>query len=513
MALEWPARTEPDAVVRKNVGDQPHSHGPRRAALLLALFLSIGCAAIAARNRVPWSDEGQFSSSTWNLVHHGFLGNTVMETAGTGYTRIDQHTYWVMPLFLAGQALWYLIFPASIFWTRAFSMAWEPVAAWGLYQIVRRLDPGRSTATIAACLFVLSYIFIDNASFGRPDLMCCALGLCGIAAYLSLRERSVETALMASNSLVAAAGMTHPNGIFYFFGLLLVVVWCDRKSLRLLSVLAAALPYMVLGLLWGIYIAQDPAAFLDQMRTNGSIGRWPNTWNPLEIIALELGDRYAHAFGLVTRGAALLKSVTLAIWIAGVTTCLTVGELRRRKGTRLLLALLAAFFAMMCIFNQKLTYYLVHILPWYMALLAIAIEWYWFRFPAWRTALTVVVAGLIALETGGILLRARTRSYIEKERTMVAWVRSHARPSDRIVGSASLLYGLGFDARLKDDPYLGLRSGRKPDMVIIEPLFRDLYDAWDRVAPDDMHAIRNRLAEYKPAWNNGTYEIYLNSER
>jgi hypothetical protein len=86
-----------------------------RYALAGAMAISLIAGAVAARNRTPWSDEGWFSSASYNLAKHGFLGTTVLDSASTGLTRIEQRTYWVMPLFLLGEAAWYKFFPASLY--------------------------------------------------------------------------------------------------------------------------------------------------------------------------------------------------------------------------------------------------------------------------------------------------------------------------------------------------------------------------------------------------------------
>jgi hypothetical protein len=104
-----------------------------RHAMLVSLFISMSAATIAAWNRPPWSDEGWFSTASYNLAHHGFLGTIVIESAGTKLTRIEQRTYWVMPLNLLGEALWYKLAPANIFSTRLFTILWIPAALLAFY--------------------------------------------------------------------------------------------------------------------------------------------------------------------------------------------------------------------------------------------------------------------------------------------------------------------------------------------------------------------------------------------
>src|ERR1035437_9694357 len=177
------------------------------AVLILVAGVSIGLAAISAANRVPWSDEGQFSSAAYNLAHHGFLGTTFLDPDSRWLTRIQQHTYWVLPLFLLGQALWYKLAPATVFWTRVFSICWAPLAFFAFYRMVTLVMNDRRIAWLATGLLALDYNFIDNSGFARPDLMCLALGLSALAVYLDLRSRSLRAALFWSNLLLAAAAL------------------------------------------------------------------------------------------------------------------------------------------------------------------------------------------------------------------------------------------------------------------------------------------------------------------
>ena len=483
-----------------------------RLALLASVFICVLAAGIGARNRMPWSDEGLFSSASFNLARHGFLGTTVLESSGTGFTRIEQRTYWVMPLYLLGQALWYEFLPSDVLSTRAFTIVWAPLALFAFYVFLARLLPGSRAPALATCLLALSYVYIDNAGFARPDFMCCALGLCGLAAYVALRERRLKGALLLSNAFIAASGLTHPNGLFHLAGLLVVILWFDRRRLGLAEIAIASLPYALFGLGWGWYIAQDYRAFLDQMRSNGANNqRWTATLNPALIFWNEIRGRYLVAFGFVTRGWALVKAFALCAYLAAVAGCVASSRLRRQPAVRLVLLLLATYFVAMSVFNQKLSYYLVHIAPFYLALVAIWVTWLWTAYPGYRRAVVAGVLLLVGVEVGGVLLRAYKRSYMATQRPAMTFLLAHTRPNDRIVGTAALLYELQFDPRLRDDPYLGLRSGRAPDAIVIEPVYREFYEALRAGRPDELKKINERLSTYALAYRNAAYEVYLRS--
>jgi hypothetical protein len=511
-----------DDLKQQDLGDpaKPESEGdsgsPRDASVrwlnyffIAAVVISLSAGILLARNRIPWSDEGWFSSASYNLAHRGFLGTTVMESQGTGLTRIEQRTYWVLPLYLLGEALWYKLASSTIFSTRAFSLfVWYPLCLASFWVFLSRLRLGRGVAPLGAGLLATSFIFIDNSSFARPDVMCLALGFAGMAAYLTWREEHFYRGLFAANLLIAASGLTHPNGIFHFLGLLVLVLWFDRKRIGWRAIAASAPPYLILGAAWGLYIARDVHAFHDQMLANGTNGRWADSLNPVAILKGEI-LRYLTAFGLVTRGVALAKAYALVAYFAAVAGCLLTPSLRSRRSVRILLTLLACYFAAMSVFNQKLAYYLVHILPLYIAALAVWIVWIWENAPKLRRVVVLAVVALVVIETSGILIKAVARSYQGPQRAAMAFVLAHAKPDDRICGSAALIYELHFDPRLRDDPYLGLRSGRLPDVVIVESLYHIQYDAWTKERPGDMRRIRGRLERYRLAYQDGDYQVYL----
>ena len=123
-----------------DISRQPESKSSRLWVLLVCVAAMV-LAAIAAWHRVPWDDEGEFSNAAWNLAKHGFLGTTVLDSPVHHLPHIGQRTYWVMPLYLLGQAGWYLIAPGTLFWTRVFTIIWIPVALYAFSRFLGNLGP------------------------------------------------------------------------------------------------------------------------------------------------------------------------------------------------------------------------------------------------------------------------------------------------------------------------------------------------------------------------------------
>lgn len=487
----------------------PNFPGMRRAIIAVAVIVYLALAMLSAWHRLAWSDEGWYADPAYNLAKHGRMSTTVFDPATTSLTRIDQHTYWIFPLSVLAPAAWLTLLPATLFWTRLLTIVWGLIAVGAFYRILAALTRDVWIATLGTSLLALDYNFIDNAGFARPDMMCLALGLCGIAFYLDVRERSLPVAMFLANGCIAASGLTHPNGIFHLAGLATLFVALDRKRLNAKILLAAICPYLIALALWVPYILQDVPAFRDQMSVNGSDARWTRTLNPFRILWNEWRERYAILFGFKTGGAARIKAVNLISYLAGIATLLGVPELRKRTSSRLLLALLGVYFIALSLFNQKLTYYFIHILPWIIAALTVAAAWWWNRWPRLRPALALWLAVLILVQCAGITLRAFKRSARSDEANAIAFLHSRAPNAQLIIGSAALLFGLKFDTRLVDDLSLDVHSPRVPDAIVIGSIYRDVYDGWNVIKPDEMRLINERLSHYILEYHNSEYQVYL----
>jgi hypothetical protein len=237
-------------------------------------------------------------------------------------------------------------------------------------------------------------------------------------------------------------------------------------------------------------------------------------WNPLIVIWNEVRERYLIVFG-VTSPVALsrFKAIFLISIVTATAAAATVRGLRARRPVRLLLYLWAAYFAILCVFNQKLAEYLVHIAPWYAALFAVWILWLWDRGRGWRIFGAGWVTVMLLLQPAGILVKSAMRSFHAEMDPAVGFLKEHTADATLVFGSASLLYSLDYDPRLRDDPYLGVRSGRRAGAVVIEETYELLYSAWKTERPEDYEKIMAALGTYEKAYDHGGYRIYLDETK
>lgn len=488
--------------------------------LLLAL---VACASVAlavgsALTKSPWSDEAWFAQAGFNLATRGEMTTPVLETTGTKFKGLDRHTYWVMPLHLVTQAGWYKIFGFSLFTMRALSAVFGVLALFAWYIVVRSLSGNKRVALLTFVLLAFDYVFVMAASFGRGDMMSMSLGAMGFAAYLYLRERNLTRAVLASQTLIAACGLTHPNGgVPFFLGLLFLTLYFDRARLGWRHLGLAVIPYALGAIGWGAYILQAPSDFVAQFTANASMGgRMSGLTSPLDAIRNEITLRYLKAYGLGlhspgSSGPVWVKSFVLLAYVVALAGCLGVRGIREHRGYRALLVLTGIFFVVLTFFDgQKLSFYLVHIVPLYTALLAAFIYWcYTARpFPAW--ALALCVCGLLAVQLGGILYRMKLNVYHRSYVSAVNFLKANSNADTRVMGSAVLGFEYGYD-RVIDDVRFGFNTGRRPDFLVINDVYEEgvsHYRAGGEGAELARHVNNLLTQEYELVYDKNFYQIY-----
>ena len=448
--------------------------------LLSSVFISLILSTATALTRRPWCDEAWFASPAYNLLHHHFMGMTILDPHGFVFAPllkgIDQFTYLVMPCYLVLQSLWYSVLGFSLVSMRAISIVWSAAALVAWFIVVQWLTKNRNIALIAVLLLGTEEYFVLAAATGRMDMMCAALNLISLALYVRLRE-NVPRALSAASIAAALSLFTHPNGLFSIVSLGIFVLVFDRRRITWRSIGLAALPFVVLACLWGVYILKAPDLFIAQMRGQANIpNRLELTANVFKAVKNEFLLRYQHAYELTSPFPLSMFRIVFFSYVGAILMTLCVPQLRRQQGVRLLLLLMTVHFAFLSCF-QKNWYYLVHIIPFYTALLAVVIHWMWQRprLPKWSICMYVLV--LVGLNVGIVTGRAYYDSYRSRYLPAIDYLRRNSSPTDLIVGSGELGFDLGFDGRVVDDARLGYLSGRVPEFIVMDSQYSLFWSA------------------------------------
>jgi hypothetical protein len=487
------------------------------AGLILALYLGLGLINVVTK--APWCDEAWFGSPAYNLAYRGFMGTTVLDPASSTWksvklTGIDAHTYWVMPLNLLLNAAAFRVFGFSILPMRLLSLAWGLLVLldWGV--ILWKLT-GRAALSLAAVgMIAIDYHFLMQAADGRMDVMAVALGWSGIAAYLLLRERSVPLAVAASQSLTALAFFTHPNGIMLVLILAASTLYLDWERIGLPAVAIGAVPYLVIAAGWGLYILQQPGDFVAQFLGNAS-GRGPTITTPLAALHLEIWNRYLASYGLAgwSSLSGRMNAVPLLLFVAGGAICLMTPAIRRDRAYRLLLVWTAiVIFFLTELEGLKTHFYLIYATPLYTVLMVVAADWVWRQRPRWRAGVAGSLAVFCLLQAGRTLIADSRHPRQSTYDPAVQYLRARFHPQTFIMGGAELIFGLGPDWNILDDVHLGFDTGKKPDVVVIDPAWEDRIQMLKEVSPAIHEFVSNRLeTEFREVFNRAGYRILVRS--
>jgi hypothetical protein len=485
------------------------------AGLALTVYLGLGLTNVITK--APWCDEAWFGNPAYNLAFRGFMGTTVLDPGSSTWknvklTGIDRHTYWVMPLNLLFNAAGFRVFGFRILVMRVFSLAWGLIAliAWAI--VLWKLTKNRALALGTTALTAIDYHFLAQAGDGRMDVMTVALGWSGVAAYLTLRDWNFTWALAASQTLTALALFTHPNGIILVLILAVTTLSLDAKRLRIPHLALALAPYFALAAGWCVYILQRPGDFVAQFLGNAS-GRGPVITTPLAALHSEITNRYLANYGMASWASVTgrLNAIPLLMFLAGVIACLTIPAIRRDRGYRLLLIWAAMAAGILAeLEGLKTPFYLIYVTPLYTALMWTATVWLWSQRMRWRIPLAGALCLFCLLQVSRTLIADSRHPRQSTFDPAVEYLRGQFNPKTFIMGGAQLLFGLGPDWNVLDDVRLGYNTGKRPDVVVIDPGWEDRIEALRREAPPIHAFVANLLVtDYHEVYSREGYRILL----
>jgi len=481
-------------------------------AILIFLILSIG----SALTHRPQIDEGMFASPAYNLATHGHFGTTVLEKEKSTLTRIDERTYWVMPLFLLTTSASFKILGFSLFNMRLVSVLWGLVLIGAVYFIALKISGSEIAALFALVLAACDYMVLETASSARMDMMSAALGFAAIAVYLGLRERNLWLAVVLSQCLIVIDGLTHPNAIMAFIGLAFLTLFYDRSRLNLRIVTAAVVPYLVGGAAFGLWVLQDPAAFKDQFIDNAMMGgRMSGLSSPLANILREFTERYPHAFGLGASssghsGPIYLKSLIMLGYLVGVLGFFFIKDIRNSPNYRALMIVTAIYFLILSVIDgQKQTTYLIHIVPLYIVFMGAVLGYFWEKRLWPRFVLAAAALAAVVVPVGGMALKIRQNTRGNFYDPMIAHLKRNSGQDDVIMGGAELAFGLGFDTNHIADGRFGYYTGKRPRYIVYDSAVENSLEGSKTTFPEFYEYFPRLLSEeYEIAYENAAFKVY-----
>jgi len=486
---------------------------------LFVLAIAVGFVAYGlllvnlARTRKPWNDEAMSASAGYTLATKGYMAIPSFDESNPGMSGIQRHMYYIFPLQMVVMAPWYKVFGFSLFTTRMLSMFWAVLFGAALYQVMKLLTGNSWIGLFAVALTALDYQVVSAAAFGRYDMMVASLGFCGYACFLLLRQRSLSAAILSGNACIAAAGMTHPNGLIYFIGLWFLILYYDRRRIELQHIALAAVPYLLGGAAWAWYIFQDFHDFKIQLSGNSS-NRF-GLLHPIQALMNEIDLRYLRPYGLGPHSpgheSVLIraKSVALLGYLAGVAGCLAIPSIRRNPGCRVLIFLTAIHFLFFTFYEgMKFNYYLIHLVPLYLCLLAVFLSYMWTARPALRPLLACGIAVIAAVGAGGAVMRIRLNDMGTSYDPAVSFLKQAASKDDLVFAACSFGFGYGFVPALVDDDTLGYFSKRQARFIVMEEIYDDMVNVHRAADPAIYAHIMEVMPAYKLVYDKAHYRVF-----
>ena len=485
------------------------------AGLGVAVYLILTVST--ALTKIPWCDEAWYASPGWNLITKGTMGTSTLEPSSTtwksvGLTGIDRHTYWAMPLHFLATAAWYKAFGFSLLSVRALSIAWGLIALLCWFVIVREVSGEWAAASLAVFLLGCDSYYVNAAADGRMDMMAFCLASAAVAVYLAARTRNLGTAVLAGSTLATLALFTHPNGgVLGFLGLTAFALVYDRGRIKFRHILAAGAPLPIAFGAWFLYIRQAPYDF--QVQFGGAAaGRWTGLAHPWAALALEIRQRYLEHFGFAwwARPSARLFGLILLAYVVAVAGGLLEKQFRARRGYATLAAITVLYFLYFTLFESyKIESYLLYSVPLFTVMLALWVHWCWSHHPSYRWLLfgsVCLFAGLqLARDARLIQLDHFHKSYLP----VISFLKERTSPSTSMFGSAELTFGLGLRDHLIDDIWLGCRSGKTAEIIVIDEKTQDRIEHLARTTPDvfacETNMLRNR---YRILYDQSGYKVW-----
>jgi len=479
------------------------------AAAILAAYAALSAGTAHALR--PWIDEGWHGAPAWSLAVRGYMGTPCFVEAGL--KDIDRYTYWIMPIYPVAQAIWYRLFSFSLESMRALSILCGMLGLLAWTLVFRRLTGDSFGALLFMALMACDYINQSDVGTGRPDAMAFAFQAGAFAVYLHWRERNLRLAILFSQTLVVASGLTHPNGgMLSFLGALWLVFYFDRRRIRLAHVAIAAIPYAVGALAWGAYIAQDPQAFVAQygyqIATRSEI-----LTAPWMAVRDELVKRYLTNMGLGghspgSYGPHFLKSFNFLAYAAGIAGLLAIPAVRRNRASRVLLGLIGIYFLFYTFLEgTKAAYYFIYLVYPYTAALVVFVRWCWQNSVRTRPLVALGLAGMFVIQVGGVAYRIRRDPYHREYLPAVDFLRATAKPGDLIMGSQELGFTIGFRDNFVDDHLLGLETGQRADFIFVEEIYQGRFDTVHLKNPAEFARLQKRLSQYRVIYDEKNYQV------
>jgi hypothetical protein len=295
--------------------------------------------------------------------------------------------------------------------------------------------------------------------------------------------------------------------------LVFVTVYSDWRRIRPAHVALAGIPYVVAAAGWTLYILQSPADFMAQFGSNAS-GRLELFHTPVTVLRRAIEQRFLAPYGLAAGlpAAARLKGIVLAIYTVSLVAAFADKRIRQHRGSRILLVLAAGnVIGLTMIDSFDTGWYLIHLIPFAIAVVAVVANSWWTSGRAPRAVIALTLGLLIAIQLTVSVSRIAKNNRSDFL-AAADFLRDRLSGYKLVMASAEFGIPLQFDRRLIDDFRLGYRSGKRPDLIVMD---KPRYCLWTGLLRDqdagNYRYIQHLLSSYRIVYDHGAYRMYQRS--
>jgi hypothetical protein len=304
---------------------------------------------------------------------------------------------------------------------------------------------------------------------------------------------------------------THPNAAIGVISVTVLAIRYDRHRLRLWHLLVAAFPYLLFALAWSTYIIQSPSDFTAQFLSNAA-GRSSARWKTIVYPWLALQkEATRHLSAYVGSG---LWSGIMSQWMLFVPfiyggALIWFWLTRKNHGPNAArFSMLTATFILGLTFLNgfKAGCYMIYLVPIYDSVLALCLLTLWRGGPDRK-----LICGTLATAFLGLQLLATTQ-HIRADEYHRDYLRAvHALENSRNAGKtilATTAIGMDFN-RYRDDVRLGMYTGSKPDVILVDRSYRFFAGEFAKEEPAVFsHVVSTLSHDYRPVDLYGSFWIF-----
>lgn len=450
-----------------------------------------------------------------NLIKNGYMGIPGIEKISPfefqpRFKGLDKHFYAQPPLNVLTRSIWFKFFGIGLLQQRYLSIFFGLIGLLSWLILLLKLKTETRTILISLILISTDFIYTRFSAHGRSmDIMCAALAFASWASYLSFREKNFSIALLVSHILIVMSGMTHPNGILGWIGLLFLILYHDHNKLRLKHILISLIPYFIAGVAWGLYIIQDIDAFYHQFFGNIFGLYYPSYKGvTLQQVRDEIFLRYLFAYGFSDQFPIYSRILVFILFVYLISYILLLFFIKNNYQAKVIFSLTTIYIlSMTFISGRKWPAYLVHIIPLYATCVGILYNQLKEKSLA-KNLITFAIIFMILLSSGVNIWRFKRDEYHKRYLTDIKYLLQILSPQDTIIAPWETSFDIGFD-RVLGDHTLGYFSKMKPDIIVIDPAYECDFKNFQKNKSEIFDHIQKLLREeYKLVYEGKLYKIY-----